>query len=65
VASKTVKCPVWDLDDMVWDGVLLEGDDPGRPGLVGVLCIGSLTAADPVRVVAEPGPALAIAEDGR
>lgn len=26
----TVKCLVWDLDDTLWDGVLLEGDDP-RP----------------------------------
>ncbi|TXL89772.1 HAD-IIIC family phosphatase [Streptomyces sp. IB2014 016-6] len=26
----TVKCLVWDLDDTVWDGVVLEGDDP-RP----------------------------------
>ncbi|MGX2997520.1 HAD-IIIC family phosphatase [Streptomyces sp. JNUCC 64] len=24
----TVKCLVWDLDDTVWDGVVLEGDDP-------------------------------------
>jgi FkbH-like protein len=26
----TVKCLVWDLDDTLWDGVVLEGDDP-RP----------------------------------
>jgi FkbH-like protein len=25
---KTVKCLVWDLDDTMWDGVVLEGDDP-------------------------------------
>lgn len=25
---KTVKCLVWDLDDTLWDGVVLEGDDP-------------------------------------
>ncbi|WP_435975652.1 HAD-IIIC family phosphatase [Streptomyces sp. Qhu_M48] len=24
----TVKCLVWDLDDTLWDGVVLEGDDP-------------------------------------
>lgn len=28
--APTVKCLVWDLDDTVWDGVVLEGDDP-RP----------------------------------
>ncbi|MEV4050234.1 HAD-IIIC family phosphatase [Amycolatopsis sp. NPDC049688] len=27
---KTVKCLVWDLDDTLWDGVVLEGDRP-RP----------------------------------
>jgi HAD superfamily phosphatase (TIGR01681 family) len=38
VAPKTVKCLVWDLDDTVWDGVLLEGDRPRpRPGVLGVL----------------------------
>jgi FkbH-like protein len=29
-AVKTVKCLVWDLDDTLWDGVVLEGDRP-RP----------------------------------
>ena len=24
----TVKCLVWDLDDTVWDGVVMEGDEP-------------------------------------
>lgn len=28
--APTVKCLVWDLDDTLWDGVVLEGDDP-RP----------------------------------
>ncbi|MGW7446166.1 HAD-IIIC family phosphatase [Kitasatospora sp. NPDC054795] len=28
VAGPTVKCLVWDLDDTLWDGVVLEGDDP-------------------------------------
>lgn len=27
-APQTVKCLVWDLDDTVWDGVVLEGDNP-------------------------------------
>ncbi|GAA3437542.1 HAD-IIIC family phosphatase [Kutzneria kofuensis] len=26
--TNTVKCLVWDLDDTLWDGVVLEGDDP-------------------------------------
>ncbi|MTE19560.1 HAD-IIIC family phosphatase [Streptomyces sp. TRM43335] len=29
-STPTVKCLVWDLDDTLWDGVVLEGDDP-RP----------------------------------
>ena len=34
----TVKCVVWDLDNTVWDGVLLEdGDVRLRPGVVDVL----------------------------
>ncbi|MEU2775688.1 HAD-IIIC family phosphatase [Streptomyces sp. NPDC007162] len=28
VGAPTVKCLVWDLDDTLWDGVVLEGDDP-------------------------------------
>ncbi|UED83212.1 HAD-IIIC family phosphatase [Streptomyces profundus] len=33
-AAKTVKCVVWDLDNTVWDGVLLEdGEGPLRPGV--------------------------------
>jgi len=32
--AKTVKCVVWDLDNTVWDGILLEdGDVPLRPGI--------------------------------
>ncbi|MFC8274219.1 HAD-IIIC family phosphatase [Streptomyces sp. NPDC057271] len=33
--TKTVKCVVWDLDNTVWDGVLLEDGDgrPLRPGI--------------------------------
>ncbi|EPH41856.1 hypothetical protein STRAU_5118 [Streptomyces aurantiacus JA 4570] len=26
--APTVKCLVWDLDDTLWDGVVLEGDAP-------------------------------------
>ncbi|WP_256106155.1 HAD family hydrolase [Streptomyces sp. ODS05-4] len=34
----TVKCVVWDLDDTVWDGILLEdGDVKLRPGVLDVL----------------------------
>lgn len=33
-AAKTVKCVVWDLDNTVWDGVLLEdGEVPLLPGI--------------------------------
>ncbi|GAA3463675.1 HAD-IIIC family phosphatase [Saccharothrix longispora] len=33
-----VKCLVWDLDDTLWDGVVLEGDRPvPRPGAVAAL----------------------------
>jgi FkbH-like protein len=33
-AAKTVKCVVWDLDDTIWDGVLLEGAAGSlRPGV--------------------------------
>ncbi|MFD5989583.1 hypothetical protein [Streptomyces cyaneofuscatus] len=30
-ARPTVKCLVWDLDDTLWDGVVLEGDAPALP----------------------------------
>ncbi|MGH8277181.1 MAG: hypothetical protein ACRETH_10860 [Steroidobacteraceae bacterium] len=37
-SAATVKCLVWDLDDTVWDGVLLEGDRPDpRPEVVGTI----------------------------
>ncbi|MER5886570.1 HAD-IIIC family phosphatase [Streptomyces sp. NPDC001941] len=37
-AVKTVKCVVWDLDNTVWDGVLLEdGEVTLRPGVVDVI----------------------------
>lgn len=33
-----IKCVVWDLDNTLWDGVLLEGDDcPLRPEMVEIL----------------------------
>lgn len=33
MSPATVKCLVWDLDNTLWDGTLLEGDDPVlRPG---------------------------------
>lgn len=36
--AATVKCVVWDLDDTVWDGVLLEGDLPvPRPAVVATI----------------------------
>lgn len=38
VAVKTVKVLVWDLDNTLWDGTLLEGDDvKPRPGVVEAL----------------------------
>ncbi|MGX9225305.1 hypothetical protein ACWV95_01430 [Streptomyces albus] len=34
--GETKKCVVWDLDNTVWDGVLLEGDElTVRPGVRG------------------------------
>ena len=36
--SKKIKCVVWDLDNTVWDGVLLEGDRLElRPGIVDII----------------------------
>ncbi|MFF4924083.1 HAD-IIIC family phosphatase [Kitasatospora sp. NPDC001261] len=36
--APTVKCLVWDLDDTLWDGVVLEGDDPAPfPAALGTL----------------------------
>jgi FkbH-like protein len=36
--TRTVKCVVWDLDNTVWDGVLLEGDRVSlRPGVADVI----------------------------
>lgn len=35
---KTYKCVVWDLDNTLWDGTLLEGDCPiPRPGVVAMI----------------------------
>ena len=36
--KQSIKCVVWDLDNTVWDGILLEGDEVSlRPGVVEVL----------------------------
>ena len=39
--APTVKCVVWDLDNTLWDGVLIETDDPAsltlRPGAADVM----------------------------
>jgi FkbH-like protein len=36
--EKTVKCLVWDIDNTLWDGTLLEGGEVAlRPGIRGVL----------------------------
>ena len=36
--SKEIKCVVWDLDNTLWDGVLLEGDNIRlKPGIIDVL----------------------------
>jgi len=33
--KQSIKCVVWDLDNTVWDGVLLEGDNVSlRKGIV-------------------------------
>ena len=35
--KKTIKCLVWDLDNTLWDGTLLEGDDVRlREGVVDI-----------------------------
>ena len=36
--AKRVKCVVWDLDDTVWDGALLEGDANVLTGQVASPC---------------------------
>jgi FkbH-like protein len=38
VVSKTVKCVIWDLDNTLWNGVLLEDDEVAvLPGIVDVI----------------------------
>lgn len=52
--TTAIKCVVWDLDDTVWDGVLLEGDRPAvRPGV-----------ADTIRALDERGILHAVASRG-
>jgi FkbH-like protein len=37
-AKREIKCVVWDLDNTIWDGILLEGDDVTlRPGIIELL----------------------------
>ena len=36
--SKNIKCVVWDLDNTLWDGILLEDDDVSlKPGVVAII----------------------------
>lgn len=36
--SKTIKCIVWDLDEILWEGTLVEGDELTlRPGILQIL----------------------------
>jgi FkbH-like protein len=36
--QKKIKCIIWDLDNTIWDGILLEGDDLRlKPGIVEVI----------------------------
>jgi len=36
--QKEIKCVVWDLDNTLWDGVLIEGDDLRlKPGIIDVI----------------------------
>jgi FkbH-like protein len=39
--TKIVKCVIWDLDNTIWDGILVEGDDvrlkPGIPEILSIL----------------------------
>ena len=37
-AIKYIKCIVWDLDNTIWDGILLEGEDVAlRPGIIDII----------------------------
>ncbi|MFE9677123.1 HAD-IIIC family phosphatase [Streptomyces sp. NPDC006259] len=58
-AENTVKCVVWDLDDTLWDGTLLEGDELRVPEANGTL-VRVLDEHGILQSVAsrnEPGPA--------
>ncbi|MFH8470760.1 HAD-IIIC family phosphatase [Streptomyces sp. NPDC017991] len=50
----TVKCLVWDLDDTLWDGVVLEGDRP-RPFAVAVETLRTLDRRGILHAVASRG----------
>ncbi|MFF3484395.1 HAD-IIIC family phosphatase [Streptomyces sp. NPDC002701] len=50
----TVKCLVWDLDDTLWDGVVLEGDRP-RPFTVAVETLRTLDRRGILHAVASRG----------
>lgn len=63
---KTVKCVVWDLDNTVWDGVLLEDGDNVRLRPEVVEVIKALDERGILNSVAsrnEPGPAVAKLEE--
>ncbi|WP_409061008.1 HAD-IIIC family phosphatase [Streptomyces sp. SYP-A7185] len=50
----TVKCLVWDLDDTLWDGVVLEGDDP-EPVPAAVATLNALDERGILHAVASRG----------
>ncbi len=38
ILNKEIKCIIWDLDNTLWDGVLLENDDISlKPGIVEII----------------------------
>ncbi|MGW7521356.1 HAD-IIIC family phosphatase [Streptomyces sp. NPDC054796] len=53
-STREVKCLVWDLDDTVWDGVVVEGD-PARPLPAAVAAIEALDRRGILHAVASRG----------
>ncbi|MGW7574631.1 HAD-IIIC family phosphatase [Streptomyces sp. NPDC054765] len=52
--APTVKCLVWDLDDTLWDGTVLEGDAP-RPFLAATAALHTLDERGILHAVASRG----------
>ncbi len=52
--APTIKCLVWDLDDTVWDGVVVEGD-PARPTPTALAALETLDRRGVLHAVASRG----------